>query len=78
MPHMRTMADLELDQALELLENVNVGFLVLTPQWTCAYANSEAERMVGLPRAELVGGRLTTLFPAIQSCGKDRQTSDDR
>jgi serine phosphatase RsbU (regulator of sigma subunit)/PAS domain-containing protein len=46
-----------------VLESMSAGFLSLERDWTVSYVNAEGERMLGRPRAELVGRSLWDLFP---------------
>ena len=47
-----------------VLESMPAAFFSLARDWTFTHANAEAERLLGLSRAELVGGRVWDLFPA--------------
>jgi len=46
------------------LESLAVGYLVLDGEWRLVYANAEAERITGTPRAQLLGRTLWETFPA--------------
>ncbi|MDB4887837.1 MAG: hypothetical protein JWN79_3275 [Gemmatimonadetes bacterium] len=46
-----------------MAESIPDGYMALDATWTLTYANSEAERIFGRPREELVGHTLWTLFP---------------
>jgi PAS domain S-box-containing protein len=45
------------------LESMTEGFYVLDHQWTITYANSEAARVMGMGRTEVVGRNLWHIFP---------------
>lgn len=47
-----------------LLEAMPTAFFHLDLQWRFRYLNAEGERLLGTPRAELVGQELWTAFPA--------------
>jgi PAS domain S-box-containing protein len=47
-----------------LLESMSVAFYALDGEWRFTYVNAEAERLLGRPRDELLGGVLWELFPA--------------
>jgi len=47
-----------------VLESMSAAFYSLDRQWRFSYVNAEAERLLGRPREELLGGVLWELFPA--------------
>ena len=47
-----------------VLEAMSAAFFSLDRDWRFTYVNAEAERLLGLPRDELLGGDLWELFPA--------------
>ncbi|QGQ19297.1 SpoIIE family protein phosphatase [Cellulomonas sp. JZ18] len=47
-----------------VLEDMTVGYYWLDPQWRFGYVNAEAERILGSPREQLLGGVVWELFPA--------------
>lgn len=47
-----------------VLESMSAGFYQLDLDWRFRYVNAEAERLLGHPRAELLGGTVWDLFPA--------------
>ncbi|MDK3255071.1 SpoIIE family protein phosphatase [Blastococcus capsensis] len=47
-----------------LLEAMNAAFFSLDREWRFSYVNAEAERVLGAPREELLGGDVWELFPA--------------
>lgn len=47
-----------------VLESMSAGFCALDAQWQVTYVNGEAERLLGRPREELLGGSIWELFPA--------------
>ncbi len=48
-----------------VLEAMSAAFYSLDRQWRFTYVNAEAERLLGRPREELLGGVLWDLFPAV-------------
>ncbi|WP_432511502.1 SpoIIE family protein phosphatase [Kineococcus sp. SYSU DK001] len=51
-----------------VLESMGSAFFSLDRQWRFSYVNSEAERVLGRSRAELLGGDVWELFPdAVES-----------
>lgn len=53
-----------LELAAQTLESMAVGYLAMDEGWRVTYVNDEAERTLGLPRAELLGGVIWEMFPA--------------
>ena len=47
-----------------VLESMSAAFYSLDADWRFTYVNAEAERLLGHPRDELLGGELWELFPA--------------
>lgn len=47
-----------------VLEAMSAAFYSLDRQWRFTYVNAEAERLLGRPREELLGGSIWDLFPA--------------
>jgi serine phosphatase RsbU (regulator of sigma subunit)/PAS domain-containing protein len=47
-----------------VLETMSAAFYALDRQWRFSYVNAEAERLLGRPREELLGGNLWALYPA--------------
>src|SRR4051794_12055290 len=47
-----------------VLESMSAAFFSLGRDWTFTYVNGEAERLLGRPREELLGGDIWELFPA--------------
>ncbi|WP_432492359.1 SpoIIE family protein phosphatase [Kineococcus gypseus] len=47
-----------------VLESMSAAFYLLDARWRFAYVNAEAERLLGRPREELLGGAVWELFPA--------------
>ncbi|WP_261326927.1 SpoIIE family protein phosphatase [Modestobacter marinus] len=47
-----------------VLESMSAAFFSLGRDWTFTYVNGEAERLLGRPREELIGGDIWELFPA--------------
>ena len=47
-----------------VLETMSAAFYLLDADWRFAYVNAEAERLLGRPREELLGGVVWELFPA--------------
>jgi PAS domain S-box-containing protein len=52
------------ERVARLVERMAVGFLTLDQNWVITHANAEAERIIGVPRAELIGRTLWERFPA--------------
>ena len=50
------------------------GFYSLDREWRFTYVNAEAERLLGRPREELLGGVLWELFPATVGSEFERST----
>lgn len=60
-----TTAHVEADaRVLRVLESMPSAFFSLDDDWRFTYVNAEAEKLLGAPRAELVGGSVWDLFPA--------------
>ena len=55
-----------LELAAQALESMAVGYVAMDGDWRVTYVNDEAERTLGRPRAELVGGVVWELFPATR------------
>ena len=55
-----------------VLESMSAAFYSLDQDWRFTYVNAEAERILGRPRDELLGGVLWDLFPA--TIGSDFET----
>lgn len=51
------------EKAAELLERITDGFLLLDRDWRIVYANSEAERLNGMRREDMLGRNHWELFP---------------
>ncbi|RBY91943.1 histidine kinase [Blastococcus sp. TF02-8] len=51
------------DRIARALEGMAVGYLVMDADWRIGYVNARAEKALGLPRAELVGGIIWERFP---------------
>ena len=47
-----------------VLESMSAAFYSLDTDWRFTYVNAEAERLLGRPREELIGGDIWELFPA--------------
>ncbi|RMI05049.1 GAF domain-containing protein [Cellulomonas triticagri] len=59
-----TTAEREADDRLSrVLESMASAFFLLDDDWRFTYVNAEAERVLGRPRGELLGGVLWDLFP---------------
>jgi PAS domain S-box-containing protein len=50
---------------VRFLEAMPAAFCFLDPQWRFRYVNVEAERLMGRPRAQVVGESLWTTFPRM-------------
>ncbi len=51
---------------VRVLESMSSAFVALDHSWRLTYVNTEAERVLGMDRAVLVGGQLWELFPALR------------
>lgn len=47
-----------------VLETMSAAFLLLDDEWRFRYVNAEAEKLLGRPRGDLLGGVVWELFPA--------------
>jgi PAS domain S-box-containing protein len=63
---MRRNAELRVARVMDAM---STAFFFLDPQWRFSFLNGEAERVLGRPRAELIGRSLWDEFPA--SAGSD-------
>ncbi|MDP5183600.1 SpoIIE family protein phosphatase [Blastococcus sp. BMG 814] len=52
------------DRLAHLVESMAVGFVAMDPGWVMTHVNAEAERITGMPRAQLLGRTLWEAFPA--------------
>ncbi len=52
------------ERVQQILEDMTVGYFWLDPRWRFGYVNAEAERILGSPREQLLGGDVWELFPA--------------
>jgi PAS domain S-box-containing protein len=59
-------------QVMRALESMSTAFFSLDRSWRFTFANSEAERVLGTKREDLIGGVLWNLFPA--AVGSDFET----
>lgn len=59
-------------RVVRVLEAMPAAFFSLSPDWRFIYVNHQAERLLGRPRAELLGGDIWELFPA--ALGGDFET----
>ena len=50
-----------------VLESMSAAFYSLDTAWRFTYVNAEAERLLGRPREELLGGLIWDLFPAASA-----------
>ena len=50
-----------------VLESMPTAFFQLDRSWRFVYVNAEAERLLGMSRAEMIGGSIWELFPAALS-----------
>jgi PAS domain S-box-containing protein len=51
------------ERVAKLVEGMAVGFLSLDRNWVTTHVNAEAERIIGVPRAELLGRNIWDRFP---------------
>jgi PAS domain S-box-containing protein len=61
------------DRVAGILETMAVGFLAVDRSWRVTDLNTEAERLLGTPRAELIGADLWERFPG--AVGTDIEAS---
>lgn len=60
-----TTAERDADaRSARVLESMTAGFLSLDREWRITYLNAEGERILGRPRAELLGVTLWEAFPS--------------
>ncbi|MGR6964041.1 SpoIIE family protein phosphatase [Geodermatophilus sp. URMC 61] len=52
------------DRLAQLVESMAVGFIATDSAWVMTHLNAEAERIAGVPRAQLLGRTLWEAFPA--------------
>ena len=55
------------------LESISDGLMTLDRDWRFTYVNPEAERLLGRPRAELLGGVLWDVFPELIGSAIERE-----
>ncbi|TAG35876.1 MAG: PAS domain S-box protein [Polaromonas sp.] len=55
------------------LESITDGFLILDTQWRFTFLNTQAERMLGRPRQELLGKTVWTEFPLTVGTAFEQQ-----
>src|SRR3712207_5193761 len=60
------------ERVAQLIEGMAVGFLTLDHNWLITHVNAEAERIIGVPRAELLGRDLWQRFP--EAVGSEFET----
>ncbi|GAB7190115.1 hypothetical protein NUM3379_08210 [Kineococcus sp. NUM-3379] len=69
-----TTASREADARVSrVLESMPAAFYSLDPGWRFSYVNAEAERLLGRPRQELLGGVVWELFPHAVGAAFDTQ-----
>jgi PAS domain S-box-containing protein len=51
--------------ATDILESITEGFFGLDTQWRFTYVNREGERILGLPRSELLGKVIWEAYPGL-------------
>jgi PAS domain S-box-containing protein len=61
------LRDLERHWFFETLESLSDGFLAFDAEWRFTHLNAVGERVLGRPRAELIGRDLWTEFPELES-----------
>jgi PAS domain S-box-containing protein len=59
----REAAERERNRATTLLENISEAFEAFDRDWRFIYVNREAERLIGMPREELLGRNHWELYP---------------
>jgi len=59
---LRAEAEAARDEVSGILESITDAFVVFDRDWRFSYVNSEAERLLGLPRDQLLGKNHWTLF----------------
>jgi PAS domain S-box-containing protein len=69
----KPLADLSADSEITLiLEGIGEGFYAVGADWRIRLFNTDAEKHFGLPRAEVLGKVLWTLFPSARETGLGR------
>jgi len=56
-----------------ILESMSAAFFSLDNEWRFTYVNAEAERLLGRPREQLIGGEIWELFPSAVGSDFERQ-----
>jgi len=52
-----------------LIESISDGVFAIDREWRYTLANDIAARMVNMPRARLIGNRITDIFPGVETTG---------
>ena len=55
----------EQEHIAQIVDSMAVGFIAMDRDWVMTHVNTEAERITGRPRAQLLGRTLWEQFPAI-------------
>jgi PAS domain S-box-containing protein len=50
-----------------VLESINEAFIAFDAQWRFTYVNAAAERIYGVPRAQILGGNFWERFPEVSA-----------
>jgi PAS domain S-box-containing protein len=55
-----------------VLESMSTAFVSMDRRWRVVYLNAEAERLMGMPRSELLDRELWAVFPALRGSAFER------
>ena len=61
------------NRLITTLESITDGFFILDKNWTCTFLNTQAERMLGRTRQELLGKTLWLEFPPAAGTVSEQQ-----
>lgn len=73
MASLRAAAETERTRLRGILESITDGFFSVDRQWRYTYVNTQAERIVGKPRGELLGVAMWDAFPPLKGSVWDRE-----
>ena len=61
------------ERVTRIMESIPDGLVIIDREWRYTFVNTPAERMLGLPRSDLLGGCLWDLFPHVVGTEMERQ-----